>query len=147
MRQCFLFFVALWFLSVLHAEVPIENQLQTLQSSIQLKLQESQKQYHTMETQLRYLQQTSQAARPDLEQRLLTFQTSWNNTLMELQTCYKDINTLNNILTKERTKTAVLTKILIVLIALIIIPIVAKIVIRVLQLKGVPFPKTLTFWL
>ena len=147
MRLCYLFFAVLLFSCVLHAEVPIENQLQTLQSNIQLKLQESQKQLHTMETQLRYLQQTSQAERQNLEQRLVTFQSSWNNTLMELQTCYKDINNLNNILTKERTKNEVLTKILIVLIALIIIPIVAKIVIRVLQLKGVPFPKTLTFWL
>lgn len=140
----FLFALFSW---ALPAEVPIENQLQNLQSNIQLKLQESQKQLHTMETQLKYLRQTSAKERETLEHRLMTFQTSWNNTLLELQTCYKDINNLNTMLTKEYTKNRILTKILLVALALIIIPIVAKIIIRILQLKGFVFPAALTFWL
>ena len=147
MRKAIFFFVLLLVFLPLPANPPIENQLATLQSNIQLKLQESQKQLHTMEAQLRYLQQASQTERQNLEQRLMTFQSSWNNTLIELKSCYNDINTLNDTLTKERTKNSILTKWLIVGILLIIIPIIAKIIIKVLQIKGFAFPSWLTFWL
>ena len=147
MRKAVFFFVLLLVCSSLLANPPIESQLVTLQSNIQLKLQESQKQLQVMETQLRYLQQTSQTERQNLETRLMTFQNSWNNTLIELKSCYNDINTLNDTLTKERTKNSLLTRWLIVGILLILIPIIAKIVIKVLQIKGFAFPSWLTFWL
>ena len=147
MRKAVFFFVLLLVCSSLLANPPIESQLVTLQSNIQLKLQESQKQLQVMETQLRYLQQTSQTERQNLETRLTTFQSSWNNTLIELKSCYNDINTLNDTLTKERTKNSLLTRWLIVGILLILIPIIAKIVIKVLQIKGFAFPSWLTFWL
>lgn len=147
MRRVIFFFVLLLVFLPLPANPPIENQLATLQSNIQLKLQESQKQLQVMETQLRYLQQTSRTERQNLETRLMTFQSSWNNTLIELKSCYNDINTLNDTLTKERTKNSILTKWLIVGILLILIPIIAKIVIKVLQIKGFAFPSWLTFWL
>ena len=147
MRKAVFFFVLLLVCSSLLASPPIESQLVTLQSNIQLKLQESQKQLKVMETQLMFLQQTSQAERQNLETRLMTFQSSWNNTLIELKSCYNDINTLNDTLTKERTKNSLLTRWLIVGILLILIPIIAKIVIKVLQIKGFAFPSWLTFWL
>lgn len=147
MRKAVFFFVLFLVCSSLLANPPIESQLVTLQSNIQLKLQESQKQLQVMETQLRYLQQTSQTERQNLETRLTTFQSSWNNTLIELKSCYNDINTLNDTLTKERTKNSLLTRWLIVGILLILIPIIAKIVIKVLQIKGFAFPSWLTFWL
>lgn len=147
MRKAVFFFVLLLVCSSLLASPLIESQLVTLQSNIQLKLQESQKQLQVMETQLMFLQQTSQAERQNLETRLMTFQSSWNNTLIELKSCYNDINTLNDTLTKERTKNSLLTRWLIVGILLILIPIIAKIVIKVLQIKGFAFPSWLTFWL
>ena len=147
MRKAVFFFVLLLVCSSLLASPLIESQLVTLQSNIQLKLQESQKQLKVMETQLMFLQQTSQAERQNLETRLMTFQSSWNNTLLELKSCYNDINTLNDTLTKERTKNSLLTRWLIVGILLILIPIIAKIVIKVLQIKGFAFPSWLTFWL
>lgn len=147
MRKAIFFFVLLLVCSSLLASPPIESQLVTLQSNIQLKLQESQKQLQVMETQLRCLQQTSLVERQNLETRLMTFQSSWNNTLIELKSCYNDINTLNDTLTKERTKNSILTRWLIVGILLILIPIIAKIVIKVLQIKGFAFPSWLTFWL
>ena len=147
MRKAVFFFVLLLVCSSLLASPLIESQLVTLQSNIQLKLQESQKQLKVMETQLMFLQQTSQAERQNLETRLMTFQSSWNNTLIELKSCYNDINTLNDTLTKERTKNSLLTRWLIVGILLILIPIIAKIVIKVLQIKGFAFPSWLTFWL
>ena len=147
MRLRLLFFVFIVFYSACHAEQLTPNQFQVLQHNIQSKLAESKEQLKVMEAQLTLLQQTSAKEREVFQARLMSFQSTWNDTLVELNTCYKDMEHYKNMLAQEVTKNRTLTRILIVCILLIIIPIVLKIAIRFLELKGFIFPTTLKFWL
>lgn len=147
MRLCCLFFAFIAFSSVLHAEQLTPEQFQVLQHNIQSKLAESREQLKVMEEQLKLLQQTSAKEREAFQNRLKTFQTTWSDTLVELNTCYKDMERYKNMLAQEVTKNKTLTRMLIVCILLLIIPIIAKIAIRFLELKGFAFPSILKFWL
>ena len=147
MRLRLLFFVFIVFCSACPAEQLTPNQFQALQHNIQSKLAESKEQLKVMEAQLTLLQQTSAKEREAFQTRLMSFQSTWNDTLVELNTCYKDMEHYKNMLAQEVTKNRTLTRILIVCILLIIIPIVLKIAIRFLELKGFVFPTTLKFWL
>lgn len=147
MRLCCLFFAFIAFSSVLHAEQLTPEQFQVLQHNIQSKLAESKEQLKVMEEQLRLLQQTSAKEREAFQNRLKTFQVTWSDTLVELNTCYKDMERYKNMLAQEVTKNRTLTRMLIVCILLLIIPIIAKIAIRFLELKGFAFPSILKFWL
>ena len=147
MRLCCLFFAFIAFSSVLHAEQLTPEQFQVLQHNIQSKLAESRGQLKVMEEQLKLLQQTSAKEREAFQNRLKTFQVTWSNTLVELNTCYKDMEHYKNMLAQEVTKNRTLTHMLIVCILLLIIPIIVKIAIRFLELKGFAFPSILKFWL
>lgn len=147
MRLCYLFFAFIVFSSVLHAEQLTPEQFQVLQHNIQSKLAESREQLKVMEEQLKLLQQTSAKEREAFQNRLKTFQVTWSDTLVELNTCYKDMERYKNMLAQEVTKNRTLTRMLIVCILLIIIPIIVKIAIRFLELKGFAFPSILKFWL
>lgn len=147
MRLRSLFFVFIVFCSACHAEQLTPNQFQVLQHNIQSKLAESKEQLKVMEAQLTLLQQTSAKEREAFQARLTSFQSTWNDTLVELNTCYKDMEHYKNMLAQEVTKNRTLTRILIACILLIIIPIILKIAIRFLELKGFMFPTTLKFWL
>lgn len=147
MRLCYLFFAFIAFSSVLHAEQLTPEQFQVLQHNIQSKLAESKEQLKVMEEQLKLLQQTSAKEREAFQNRLKTFQVTWSDTLVELNTCYKDMERYKNMLAQEVTKNRTLTRMLIVCILLLIIPIIAKIAIRFLELKGFAFPSILKFWL
>ena len=147
MRLCCLFFAFIAFSSVLHAEQLTPEQFQVLQHNIQSKLAESREQLKVMEEQLKLLQQTSAKEREAFQNRLKTFQTTWSDTLVELNTCYKDMERYKNMLAQEVIKNRTLTRMLIVCILLLIIPIIAKIAIRFLELKGFAFPSILKFWL
>lgn len=147
MRLCYLFFAFIVFSSVLHAEPLTPEQFQVLQHNIQSKLAESKEQLKVMEEQLRLLQQTSAKEREAFQNRLKTFQVTWSDTLVELNTCYKDMERYKNMLAQEVTKNRTLTRMLIVCILLLIIPIIVKIAIRFLELKGFAFPSILKFWL
>ncbi len=147
MRLCCLFFAFIAFSSVLHAEQLTPEQFQVLQHNIQSKLAESKEQLKVMEEQLKLLQQTSAKEREAFQNRLKTFQVTWSDTLVELNTCYKDMERYKNMLAQEVTKNRTLTRMLIVCILLLIIPIIVKIAIRFLELKGFAFPSILKFWL
>lgn len=147
MRLCYLFFAFIAFSSVLHAEQLTPEQFQVLQHNIQSKLAESKEQLKVMEEQLKLLQQTSAKEREAFQNRLKTFQITWSDTLVELNTCYKDMERYKNMLAQEVTKNRTLTRMLIVCILLLIIPIIVKIAIRFLELKGFAFPSILKFWL
>lgn len=147
MRLCCLFFAFIAFSSVLHAEQLTPEQFQVLQHNIQSKLAESREQLRVMEEQLKLLQQTSAKEREAFQNRLKTFQVTWSDTLVELNTCYKDMERYKNMLAQEVTKNRTLTRMLIVCILLLIIPIIVKIAIRFLELKGFAFPSILKFWL
>ena len=147
MRLCCLFFAFIAFSSVLHAEQLTPEQFQVLQHNIQSKLAESREQLKVMEEQLKLLQQTSAKEREAFQNRLKTFQVTWSDTLVELNTCYKDMERYKNMLAQEVTKNRTLTRMLIVCILLLIIPIIVKIAIRFLELKGFAFPSILKFWL
>lgn len=147
MRLCSLFFAFIVFCSVLHAEQLTPEQFQVLQHNIQSKLAESKEQLKVMEEQLKLLQQTSAKEREAFQNRLKTFQVTWSDTLVELNTCYKDMERYKNMLAQEVTKNRTLTRMLIVCILLLIIPIIVKIAIRFLELKGFAFPSILKFWL
>lgn len=147
MRLCYLFFAFIVFSSVLHAEQLTPEQFQVLQHNIQSKLAESKEQLKVMEEQLKLLQQTSAKEREAFQNRLKTFQVTWSDTLVELNTCYKDMERYKNMLAQEVTKNRTLTRMLIVCILLLIIPIIIKIAIRFLELKGFAFPSILKFWL
>lgn len=147
MRLCYLFFAFIAFSSVLHAEQLTPEQFQVLQHNIQSKLAESKEQLKVMEEQLKLLQQTSAKEREAFQNRLKTFQVTWSDTLVELNTCYKDMERYKNMLAQEVTKNRTLTRMLIVCILLLIIPIIIKIAIRFLELKGFAFPSILKFWL
>ena len=147
MRLCCLFFAFIAFSSVLHAEQLTPEQFQVLQHNIQSKLAESKEQLKVMEEQLKLLQQTSAKEREAFQNRLKTFQVTWSDTLVELNTCYKDMERYKNMLAQEVTKNRTLTRMLIICILLLIIPIIAKIAIRFLELKGFAFPSILKFWL
>lgn len=147
MHLCYLFFAFIAFSSVLHAEQLTPEQFQVLQHNIQSKLAESREQLKVMEEQLKLLQQTSAKEREAFQNRLKTFQVTWSDTLVELNTCYKDMERYKNMLAQEVTKNRTLTRMLIVCILLLIIPIIVKIAIRFLELKGFAFPSILKFWL
>lgn len=147
MRLCCLFFAFIAFSSVLHAEQLTPEQFQVLRHNIQSKLAESREQLKVMEEQLKLLQQTSAKEREAFQNRLKTFQVTWSDTLVELNTCYKDMELYKNMLAQEVTKNRTLTRMLIVCILLLIIPIIIKIGIRFLELKGFAFPSILKFWL
>lgn len=147
MRLCCLFFAFIVFSSVLHAEQLTPEQFQVLQHNIQSKLAESKEQLKVMEEQLKLLQQTSAKEREAFQNRLKTFQVTWSDTLVELNTCYKDMERYKNMLAQEVTKNKTLTRMLIVCILLLITPIIIKIAIRFLELKGFAFPSILKFWL
>lgn len=147
MRLRSLFFVFIVFCSACHAEQLTPNQFQVLEHNIQSKLAESKEQLKVMEAQLILLQQTSANEREAYQNRLKSFQVTWNNTLEEFNTCYKDMEHYRDMSIQEATKNRILTHILIVCILLIIIPIILKIAIRFLEMKGFMFPTTLKFWL
>lgn len=147
MRVLFLFFVFTLLCLACPAEQLTPSQFQVLQHNIQSKLAESREQLKVMEAQLSLLQQTSAKEREAYQTRLKSFQSTWNDTLVELNTCYKDMEHYKNMLAQEVTKNRTLTRILIVCILLLIIPIILKIAIRFLELKGIYFPATLKFWL
>lgn len=142
-----LFFVLIVFCAACHAEPLAPNQFQVLEHNIQLKLAESKEQLKVMEAQLTLLRQTSASEREAFQERLKSFQSTWNDTLVELNTCYKDMEYYRSMSAQEATKNRILTRILIACILLIIIPIILKIAIRFLELKGFVFPATLKFWL
>lgn len=147
MRLRSLFFVFIVFCSACHAEQLTPNQFQVLEHNIQSKLAESKEQLKVMEAQLILLQQTSANEREAYQNRLKSFQVTWNNTLEEFNTCYKDMEHYRDMSIQEATKNRILTHILIVCILLIIIPIILKIAIRFLEMKGFMFSTTLKFWL
>lgn len=147
MRLRCLFFALVVSCSVFHAEQLTPNQFQILQHNIQSKLAESKEHLKVMEAQLMLLQQTSAKERESFQTRLKSFQVTWNDTLVELNTCYKDMEHYKSMLAQEVTKNRTLTRTLIICILLLIIPIILKIAIRFLELKGFYFPATLKFWL
>lgn len=147
MRLRSLFFAFIVFCSVCHAEQLTPNQFQVLEHNIQSKLAESKEQLKVMEAQLTLLQQTSAKEREAFQARLKSFQSTWNNTLAEFNTCYEDMIRYKDMSIQEATKNRILTRILIVCILLILIPIILKIAIRFLEMKGFMFPTTLKFWL
>ena len=147
MRLCYLFFAFIAFSSVLHAEQRQPNQFQILEHNIQSKLAESREQLKVMEEQLKLLQQTSAKEREAFQARLMSFQSTWSDTLVKFNNCYKDMVHYKNMSAQEASKNRTLTRMLIVCILLLIIPIIAKIAIRFLELKGFVFPSALKFWL
>ncbi|MBO7175052.1 MAG: hypothetical protein J6V57_04815 [Spirochaetaceae bacterium] len=142
-----LFFAFIVLCSACHAEQLAPNQFQILEHNIQSKLAESREQLKVMEAQLTLLQQTSAKEREAYQARLMSFQSTWNDTLVKFNSCYKDMEHYKNMSAQEATKNRILTRILIVCILLILIPIILKIAIRFLELKGFMFPATLKFWL
>lgn len=142
LRRLFVFLLSLFLCSAAVSQ-PLEQKLMEMQSSIQSQLTELQKRSTIMETTLTALFPKLKLNPETLEQDLTLLQSSWNNTLQELENCYTDINHYKNLLTQKDFTIKSLTKALIVFIVLIIIKIIIKIINVILALKGIPLPRLL----
>lgn len=141
-KSTFVFLLSLLLCSAAVSQ-PLEQKLIEMQSSIQSQLAELQKRSTIMENTLMTLFPRLKLNPETLEQDLMSLQSSWNNTLQELENCYTDINHYRDLSIQKDFTIKKLTKVLIVLIVLIIIKIIIKIINMILALKGIPLPRLL----
>lgn len=139
-KHLVLFVFISFFLFSSHAS-QLEQSLKILKENIASKLHELNSQYITMETQLTSLSNLSATQQKEWEEQLQNLNNSLNDTILKLNSCYQDINSLNNTVEQKDTKIKNLLILAIALIIAHILAIAGKVALYILNAKGIKTPK------